>query len=85
MPLYCRFLIYVSGTAHVTEDIANAVNNYLEGDLDINRQAGGFCDGASVMLGKHQGAMVNIKSKAPLMVVRVVWHSQTIAEGWWVW
>ena len=63
-------ILDISGTAHVTDvDIANAVSNYLGGNLDINRQAGGSCDGASVMLGKHQGAMVNIKRKAPSMVV----------------
>ena len=51
----------------------------------IYRQAGGSCDGASVMLGKQQGAMVNIKRNAPPMVVTHSGVARPTAKGWWVW
>ena len=52
------------------EVIASTIIKYLEGEgLDLSKVAGAACDGASVMLGKHQGAMTLFKSHVPQLIV----------------
>ena len=52
------------------EVIAETVIRYLiNNGLQLNKLAGASCDGAAVMLGKHQGAMVLIKQHVPELIV----------------
>ena len=52
------------------EVIANSIVSFLkEKGLDLNKLAGAACDGASVMLGKCQGAMILLKNHAPQLLV----------------
>ena len=63
---YLKLTELFKGTADV---ITDAIVDYLTSKapvvLDIQKMAGGACDGASVMLGVHNGVVSRLKAKVP--------------------
>ena len=67
-------LVDLTPAVHATADvIVNAVTRYLETTASpppgIAKIAGSTCDGASVMLGRENGVMAQLKAKIPGLIV----------------
>ena len=67
-------LVDLTPAVHTTADvIVNVVTRYLETTASpppgIAKTAGSTCDGASVMLGRENGVMAQLKAKIPGLIV----------------